>query len=47
MNIHLEFESLKNLILTGVDFANNAMVAFIIRMIRVSPSLQKLDTKVG
>lgn len=47
MNIPVSFESLKDLTLTGVDFRNNAMVTFIIGMIRGSPRLQKLDTKVG
>ena len=39
--------SLKNLNLSGVDFGNNAMVAFIIQMIRGAPRLQMLETRVS
>ena len=47
MNVSVAFASLKNLTLTGVDFGNNAMVTFIIQMIRGAPRLQMLDTTVS
>ena len=37
----------KDLNLSGVDFGNNAMVAFIIQMIRGAPRLQMLETIVS
>ncbi|PWA66203.1 F-box domain, Leucine-rich repeat domain, L domain-like protein [Artemisia annua] len=45
MNVPVAFVSLKNLNLSGVDFGNNAMVAFIIQMIRGAPRLQMLETR--
>jgi hypothetical protein len=47
MNVPVAFVSLKNLNLSGVDFGNNAMVAFIIQMIRGAPRLQIPETKVS
>ena len=47
MNVRVAFVSLKTLELSGVDFGNNAMVSFIIQMIRGSPKMQMLETRVS
>ena len=47
MNVLVAFVSFKKLKLSGGDFGNNAMVAFIIQMIRGAPRLQLLETRVS
>ena len=47
MNVPVAFVSLKNLNISGIDIGNNAMVAFIIQMIRGAPTLQMLGTRVS
>ena len=47
MNVRVAFLSLKSLEIYGVDFGNNAMVSLIIQMIRGSPNMQRLVTKVS
>jgi hypothetical protein len=47
MNVHVAFVSLKTLELSRVDFRNNAMVSFIIQMIRGSSKMKMLETRVS
>ena len=47
MNVRVAFLSLKSLEIYGVDFGNNAMVSLIIQMIRGSPIMQRLETRVS
>ena len=46
-NVPVDFVSLMTLNVSGVDFGNNGMVSFIIRMILASPKLQTLETTVS
>lgn len=47
MNVPLPFVSLVNLNLKGVDFGETVIVSLIVQMIRGSPNLKKLETRVS
>ena len=47
MNVRVAFLSLKSLEIYGVDFGNNAMVSLFVQLIRGSPIMQRLETRVS
>lgn len=47
MSDRVAFLSLKTVEIYGVDFGNKAMVSLIVKMIRGSPNMQRLVTKVS
>ena len=47
MSVRVAFLSLKCLEIYGVDFGNKAMVSLVVKMIRGSPNMQRLVTRVS